>query len=248
VTAVISPDTVKICSLRQPVHAEWVVEAGANLFGLIFANARRQVSIPVARQIVDHSRALQPDGSLRSVGVFVEQSIDEINRTADEVGLDLIQLHRPDVLKRGGRIERPVILVVHAGDDTTVDSIAHLIESIKSSGSGLAGVAVDAFSKSSHGGTGAVANWTVARQISAKFPTVLAGGLHTGNVDQAIAEVGPTGVDVSSGVETDGEKDRQKIVAFVKAARRGFLESVGQVDRIPLSQATEPVEGAQPLL
>ena len=46
----ISPGTVKICSLRQPVHAEWALEAGADMFGLIFANARRQVSIPVARE------------------------------------------------------------------------------------------------------------------------------------------------------------------------------------------------------
>jgi len=244
----ISPGTVKICSLRQPIHAEWVVEAGADLFGLIFANARRQVSIPVAIEIVKQARALGPDGPPHSVGVFVEQSIDEINRTADAVDLDLVQLHRPDVLARGGKIERPVILVVHAGDDTTVDSIAHVVESVTSSGTRLAGVAVDTFSVSSHGGTGAVANWTVARQIATGFPTVLAGGLHPGNVEQAIADVGPTAVDVSSGVETDGVKDRAKILAFVQAARRGFLASVGQVNRIPLGQTAKPVERAQPLL
>ena len=129
----ISPGTVKICSLRQPLHAEWVVEAGADLFGLIFANARRQVSRPVAREIVSRARALRPDGSLRSVGVFVEQSIDDINQTADEVGLDLVQLHRPEVLARAGRIERPVILVVHAGEDTTVDFLDQLMESIDTS-------------------------------------------------------------------------------------------------------------------
>jgi phosphoribosylanthranilate isomerase len=245
---VVSPGTVKICSLRQPVHAEWIVEAGADQFGLIFANARRQVLIPVAREIVKQVRALKPGGSPHSVGVFVEQAIDEINRTADDVDLDLVQLHRPEVLNSGSHIERPVILVVHVGADTTVASIAQLIESINSSGSTVAGIAVDAFSTNAHGGTGQVADWTVAREIAAHFPSILAGGLHPGNVEEAIAEVRPAGVDVSSGVETDGEKDRAKILAFVQAAHRGFLESVGQVDRFPLRQATEPVERAQTLL
>ncbi len=240
----ISPGSVKICSLRQPVHAEWVAEAGADMFGLIFANARRQVSIPVAREIVDRARAIGLDGTLRSVGVFVEQSIDEINRTADEVGVDLVQLHRAEVLERGGRIERPLILVVHANEDTTVESIANLIDRL---GSTLAAIAVDAYSANAQGGTGTVANWTVARQIASVYPTILAGGLHPENVGEAIAAVGPNSVDVSSGVETNGDKDRAKILAFVSEARRAFHASVGQVDRVPLGQAAEPVEGAQPL-
>jgi phosphoribosylanthranilate isomerase len=244
---VISPRSVKICSLRQPVHAEWVAEAGADMFGLIFANARRQVSIPVAREIVDRSRAIGPDGTLRSVGVFVEQSIDEINRTADEVGVDLVQLHRAEVLESGGRIERPLILVVHANEDTTVESIANLIDRFNSRGSMLAAVAVDAYSAHGLGGTGMVANWTVAQQIAAVYPTILAGGLRPENVGEAIAAVGPNSVDVSSGVETNGDKDRAKILAFVSEARRAFHASVGQVDRVPLGQAAEPVEGAQPL-
>jgi len=244
----ISPGSVKLCSLRQPVHAEWVVEAGADMFGLIFANARRQVSIPVAREIVDRARAIGPEGTLRSVGVFVEQSIDEINRTADEVGLDLVQLHRSEVLERGGQIERPVILVVHANEDTTVESIVKLVDSVESSGSLLAAVAVDAYSTHGQGGTGTVANWSVARQIVSVYPTILAGGLHPENVGDAIAAVGPNCVDVSSGVETDGEKDREKKAAFVQAARRAFHASVGQVNHVPLGQTTKPVEGAQSLL
>src|SRR6476620_11053774 len=146
--------TVKICSLRKPLHAEWVGEAGADLFGLIFAEARRQVSVPVAHEIPAQARSLRPDGTLQSVGVFVEQSADEINRTADEVGLDLVQIHRPDVTMRGGRIERPAILVVHASEETTLDSIASLVEEFEATGSTLAGVAVDAFTNDARGGTG----------------------------------------------------------------------------------------------
>ena len=240
--------TVKICSLRQPLHAEWVVEAGADLFGLIFAEARRQVSVAVAREIVMRGRAARPDGTLRSVGVFVEQSVDEINRTADAVGIDLVQLHRPTVISSGGRIERPTILVVHASAETTLDSIARLAEDFEATGSMLAGIAVDAFTKDARGGTGTIANWVVARQVAQRYPTVLAGGLYPDNVGHAISDVGPIGVDVSSGVETDGEKDRAKILAFVRAARQGFQASVGQVDRVPLGQSAKPVEGAQPLL
>ena len=240
--------TVKICSLRKPLHAEWVVEAGADLFGLIFAEARRQVSVPVAREITAQARSLRPDGTLQSVGVFVEQSVDEINRIANEVGLDLVQLHRPDVTMRGGRIERPAILVVHANDQTTLDSITRLVVDYEATGSVLAGIAIDASTKDDRGGTGTIANWQIARQVAVRYPTVLAGGLHPENVSHAISDVGPIGVDVSSGVETDGEKDRAKILAFVRAARQGFQASVGQVDRVPLGQPAQPVEGAQPLL
>lgn len=243
----IAPGTIKICSVRQPVHAEYVVEAGSDLFGMIFAEARRQVSVPTAREIVIQARRLQPDGGLRSVGVFVEQSANEINRIADDVELDLVQLHRPEMVV-GYRIERPAILVIHATSQTTSDEICAQIAAVEDSGTRVAGIAVDAFSATSHGGTGRVADWVIAQQLARSYPTLLAGGLHSGNVTEAIQSVGPYGVDVSSGVETDGEKDRAKITAFAQAARSAFAASVGNVNIVPLGQAAQPVAGAQPLL
>jgi phosphoribosylanthranilate isomerase len=184
---------------------------------------------------------------LRSVGVFVEQSADTINRIADEVGLDFVQLHRPESVE-GHRIERPVFVVIHATPQTTVDGVASRIGAIEESGTRVAGIAVDAFSATSHGGTGKVADWAIAQSLAGSFPTLLAGGLHPGNVAEAVRSVGPHGVDVSSGVETDGEKDREKINAFVQAARSAFAGSIGQVYVAPIGQAAQPIEGAQPLL
>jgi phosphoribosylanthranilate isomerase len=233
----ISPNTVKICSLRQPVHAEYVAEAGADLFGLIFAEARRQVTLPVAREIVDEAHRLQ--SGLRAVGAFVDHRPDDINLIADAVGLDLVQLHRPEILAERTRIERPVLLVIHTGPATTLESVSSAAAAIVESGSSLAGIIVDGFKAGSHGGTGTNADWAIAREIASTFPVLLAGGLHPENVGQAIDAVGPAGVDVSSGVETDGEKDRAKIIAFVREARSAMAgASLGRVNVVPLSQST----------
>jgi phosphoribosylanthranilate isomerase len=230
-------NTVKICSLRRPVHAQYVAEAGADLFGLIFAEARRQVTPLVAREIVDEARRLH--SGLRAVGTFVGHRADDINLIADEVGLDLVQLHRSDVLADGGRIERPVLLVIHTGPATTLESVSSAANAIVESGSLLAGIIVDGFKAGSHGGTGTKADWSLARELAEIYPVILAGGLHTENVGGAIESVGPAGVDVSSGVETDGEKDRAKIIAFVREARAGFeRDLIGRVNLVPLSQST----------
>jgi phosphoribosylanthranilate isomerase len=230
-------NTVKICSLRQPVHAQYVAEAGADLFGLIFAEARRQVTPLVAREIVDEARRLH--SGLRAVGTFVDHRADDINLIADEVGLDLVQLHRSDVLAEGGRIERPVLLVIHTGPATTLESVSSAATAIVESGSLLAGIIVDGFKAGSHGGTGTKADWSLARELAKIYPVILAGGLHAENVGGAIESVGPAGVDVSSGVETDGEKDRAKIIAFVREARAGFeRDLLGRVNVVPLSQST----------
>ena len=232
----ISTNTVKICSLRQPVHAQYVAEAGADLFGLIFAEARRQVMPLVAREIVAEARRL--DSRLRAVGVFVDHRADDINLIADQVGLDLVQLHRPDVVVDGGHIERPVLLVIHTGPATTPESVSSAATAIVESGSLLAGIMVDGFKAGSQGGTGTKADWALARELAKIYPLILAGGLNAENVGGAIESVVPAGVDVSSGVETDAEKDRAKIIAFVREARAAFeSDSFGRVDVVPLGQS-----------
>src|SRR4051794_31784300 len=88
----IAHGSVKICSLREPEHAEFVVSAGADLFGLIFADARRRVAPEKAREIVSAVHAQSGDRRILGVGVFVDASAGEINRTASEAGFDIAQL------------------------------------------------------------------------------------------------------------------------------------------------------------
>ncbi|GBD17093.1 N-(5'-phosphoribosyl)anthranilate isomerase [bacterium HR26] len=81
---------------------------------------------------------------------------------------------------------------------------------------------IDAHVPGHYGGTGAVADWELAAELAAEFPVILAGGLHSGNVAQAITRVRPAGVDVSSGIEAEGRKDPARMHAFVKSARAAF--------------------------
>jgi phosphoribosylanthranilate isomerase len=237
---IILPNTVKICSLQRVNHVEYVCLAGADLYGLIFAAAKRQVTPSDAREIVREARRLS--SHLLSVGVFVEQSPEEINRLADKVGLDLVQLHQFDPTAFGTRIERPVLLAIHTDPSTTVESVAIKVAAFQKSGSLLAGLVVDGYAAGVHGGAGVRADWAMARQIAERYPTLLAGGLNPTNVAEAIDIVGPAGVDVSSGVETDGRKDRHKIISFVQRARRAMAHySIGQVNDLPLGQSAEPV-------
>jgi phosphoribosylanthranilate isomerase len=231
----LAPNTVKICSLRQPEHAEWVIEAGADMFGLIFADSKRRVSPDDARAIVRRADQVSTVRRPLAVGVFVDQPADEINRVADRVQLDVIQHHRPELLVNAGVIERPVVLAFRTAPSVTADQILAMAEAAQDAGVRVA---------KSQGGAGVIANWIIAAAVAQRLPVMLAGGLHPANVAAGISAVHPYAVDVSSGVETDGIKDRSKIVAFVQVAREGFASLLGHVDELPLGQTAEPVKGS----
>jgi phosphoribosylanthranilate isomerase len=239
---ILQPSTVKICSLRQPEHAEWVIEAGADLFGLIFAESRRQVTTVEATAIVRRaSESTRPRRPL-AVGVFVDQTADEVNRIADQVGLDLVQHHRPELLAGAHRIERPVVLAYRTVPDIYVTDILAEAEEIREAGVQVASVLIDGFRDGAHGGAGVLANWQIAAEVAMHVPVMLAGGLHAENVSAGIEAVRPHGVDVSSGVEVDGIKDRERIAAFVRAARQGFSGLVRNVNSVPLRETAEPIK------
>lgn len=212
------PGSVKICSLREVAHVEYIVAAGADLFGMIFADARRKVDPLVARQIVLEARALS--NQLRAVGVFVDQPVNEVNRIADDVGLDIVQLHGSEPPEMIDRIERPVLRAFRSRPGLTVAEIDDYLA--RSPADRLVATLVDGFHAGQPGGSGAVADWAIATEAARRYPVVLAGGLTPETVGGGIAAVHPVGVDVSSGVEVDGRKDRDRIIAFVDASRAAF--------------------------
>lgn len=149
-----------------------------------------------------------------TVGVFARQDLETVNAIADECGLDLVQLSGDESWQDCLLIARQVIKVVHVERGAAAVDLLRRIEG----GTAIACL-LDTAAGGAYGGTGRTMDWTVAREVAARLPVVLAGGLTPENVVEAVRAVRPWGVDVSSGVETGGQKDSKKIRAFVRAAK-----------------------------
>jgi phosphoribosylanthranilate isomerase len=193
---------VKICGICDAASAAMAAEAGADLMGFHFCSSQRRVSPEAAKAIID-GLAVRP----KIVGVFIDQSEDEVRQIADFAGLDLVQLHGSE--PRGFDAGRPVIKVlkvkagaIHGADDWP-DPIM-----------------LDSWSADQRGGTGKTWDWELARPLLSTRRVFIAGGLEPGNVGKVVSDFKPYGVDVSSGVEASIRvKDPEKVRAFVRAVR-----------------------------
>ena len=209
---------IKICGLSKIQHALAAAKAGADFLGLVFAPSRRQVSIEKALPIAKEVHALSPH--LIVVGVFANSTADEVNRTADYCNLDWIQLSGDETWDYCQQIERPIIKTVHVSSTKTVEGIVSEI----AMGYRLLPrhdfvCLVDSKVEDTYGGTGQAFDWKLAKEVSARFSVIIAGGLTPANVRQLVEEVQPWGVDVSTGVESNGQKDTAKIKKFIQAVR-----------------------------
>ena len=190
-----------------------VVEAGADLFGLIFAPVRRQVTIERAAEIVRATRAAAGSRPPLAVGVFVDASVEEIERVVARTGIDLVQLHGDE---RAGGAER-----TRACRRSWRCGCRRAAPLPKRSGSwsrfaaatrppaGLPDRRLSGRVRTAGAACGRIG--AGRRACASRWPIMLAGGLTPDNVAEAIAAVRPLAVDVSSGVETDGVKDEAKI-------------------------------------
>jgi len=209
---------IKICGLSKIQHALAAAKAGADFLGLVFAPSQRQVSIEKALPLVKEVHALSPH--LIVVGVFANSTADEVNRTADYCNLDWIQLSGDETWDYCQQIERPIIKTVHVSNTKTVEKIVSEI----AIGYRLLPrqdfvFLVDSKVGDTYGGTGQAFDWKLAKEVSARFSVIIAGGLTPANVRQLVEEVQPWGVDVSTGVESNGQKDTAKIKKFIQAVR-----------------------------
>ena len=211
---------VKICGILQPADALVAIEAGADLIGMVFVPKRRRCrDIPTAQSVVSAVRRLAAFPP--AVGLFADQPLEEVNRIVRDCELNMVQLCGHESLEYCGQVEVPVIKVLHILPTWEVEHAVALlseqVESLKEQGHW---VTLDRRVEGLQGGTGQSFNWQIARELSNKgYRFLLAGGLDPENVADAVAAARPWGVDVSTGVETDGDKDPSKVRSFVAAAR-----------------------------
>ncbi len=208
---------IKICGLSEMEPALAAAEAGADFLGFIFAPSRRQVSPEDAKRIVQSVR--KSKNCPLTVGVFVNAPVREVNRIADSCELDYVQLSGDETWQYCFDISRPIIKTIHIGSGLSPRAIIARIEEGKRLMNGTEVFChLDTQSTGTYGGTGQAFDWRLAKEVSARFKVIVAGGVTPANVGTLIKEAQPWGVDVSSGVETNGKKDISKIRDFIEKA------------------------------
>ncbi|HVA20849.1 MAG TPA: phosphoribosylanthranilate isomerase [Candidatus Micrarchaeia archaeon] len=207
-----TPLWVKVCGVRDLATAEVAVDAGATAIGLVFdRRSPRWIDDRTARELV-----AAVGSRVDCIGVFVDADADQLNRTADRVGLHALQLHRTD-----GQVDPAIV--------TCVDRPLIPAFSLREPAPDLAPllawwpsepILVDAGTPERPGGTGERADWDAAAVVACHRPVWLAGGLGPATVAAALERVAATGVDASSRLESaPGVKDPLLVRAFVAAAR-----------------------------
>jgi len=206
---------VKICGLIEVEHAVKAGKAGADFIGMVFAESRRKVTITQAARLVESVQDINPRPE--AVGVFRNAPADEVNRITRECRLDRVQLAGQETIEYCQEITSPIIKVIHVSPDSKADSILAQTQSWYEATRGQKFLCLlDTVVDGRYGGTGVTFDWQIAKIVAARFPVMIAGGLTPENVAQLVREVKPWGVDVASGVETDGRKDPIKIEAFIR--------------------------------
>ena len=220
---------VKMCGISKIETIPAVIEANPDYMGLVFAPSKRQVTVDQAKTLVEElhkqyanrynrdaeqysNQTLIHQESIKTVGVFVNETVESLLKIAKEVKLDVIQLHGDEdesfiqTLKEQSNVEVWKAVQVRSAADAEawIDSSADML-------------LFDAYHKDDRGGTGEVFDWSCLDEFERPF--MLAGGIDSTNVARAIRTVRPYGIDISSGIETDGVKDDEKIKAFTNIVR-----------------------------
>jgi len=212
---------VKICSVQELEHVLTAAKAGADFVGFNFVpGVRRQLPDGKAQRMIRACRERYGDSGPKLVGIFVDQPQDEVNRLLDYCGLDMAQLSGHESLDYCLQLTRPVIKAVHVPMNQPADAVVDGLDTVlRELEAAHILPLLDPEVADAPGGTGNAFDWAIAEELATKHRFLLAGGLTPENVAQAVKEIQPWGVDVSSGVESGGIKDAGRIADFVREAK-----------------------------
>jgi phosphoribosylanthranilate isomerase len=201
---------VKICGITNLDDARYASACGADALGFVFyKDSPRCVDPGQAQRIIAE---LPP--MITTVGLFVNESPDRIRQTVEFCGLNAVQLHGDEKPDQCCYAPYRVIkaLRLRPGIDDSVFSSYQ-----------VSALLLDAYVPDKPGGTGQRCDWDRAKKIASRHRVILAGGLNPDNVTEAVRQVQPYAVDVSSGVEIKpGQKDPEKVASFIRMARESY--------------------------
>lgn len=197
---------VKICGIKDVETALFAVKQGADALGFVFADSKRKITKEQAKTIIKQL----PD-KVEKVGVFVNEKPEVIHEIVNYTGLTVVQLHGDEIPEHCGAFTVPTIKALSIESKEDLNKIHEYPCEY---------VLLDSPKGKYRGGNGVAFDWSLLSGCNfGGKKVILAGGLHAGNVLEAIEKANPDMVDVSSGVETDGTKDLQKIEKFIERAK-----------------------------
>lgn len=194
---------IKICGLFRDCDIDFVNEATPDFIGFVFAKSRRQVSVGWADIMRSKLRS-----EITPVGVFVNESFAKVAALLQDSIIEMAQLHGDEdenyIQALKSLTNKPIIKAVRVVSHEDIEAAQNTVADFLLLDNGT-------------GGTGESFDWSLVNKV--KKPFFLAGGLKADNLEQAIEATKPYAVDLSSGVETDGKKDRDKIIEIVRRMR-----------------------------
>ncbi|AAS40289.1 MULTISPECIES: N-(5'phosphoribosyl)anthranilate isomerase [Bacillus] len=194
---------VKICGITDMETAKRACEYGADALGFVFAESKRKITPGLAKEIIQELPA-----NVLKIGVFVNESVEMIQKIADECGLTHVQLHGDEDNYQIRRLNIPSIKSLGVTSESDMKNAQEYETDY---------ILFDSPKEKFHGGNGKTFSWELLAHMPKELreKTILAGGLNALNIEEAIRTVRPYMVDVSSGVETEGKKDVEKIKQFI---------------------------------
>ena len=205
---------IKVCGLRRTEDIEYANLLKPDYVGFIFADSKRQVSKEEAKEFKE-----ELNSEIKTVGIFVNQGIDDIIDIVNLIELDVVQLHGDedqiyiDKLReklKSVKTDTEIWKAIRVKNQMSLEKI----KSLK-----VDGILLDTYSIKAYGGLGESFDWDMVKNLKLDVKLILAGGIDENNIKEAKDKIAPDIIDVSSGVETDGMKDYKKMKLLIERGR-----------------------------